>query len=274
MKAHIFIVCSLFVLPSLSGMQKHTQEESNENLISAAYRGDFRCVKLILGFGADVNYQQPNPPCQTPLLAAAYNARTELCKYLIERRANVNAVDINGDSPLMHTIKAKGLLAFKILIEAGANPNLINNKGKTALIIANDYAQPAAIDTLLLLALYTPSPNKVQNSRARIITTLLSLKKLLFPRDISALIISYLGLDVARILVASKSHHTKFPVSLLRRAERELPRLTIEQIKRQIELASHNKPESIKRKNLLQIESFEEKYGAIIRKGIARRFGK
>ncbi len=273
-KTYIFITCSLFLLPSLSGMQSYTQKELNEKVVAAAYRGDSSCVKGLLGLRADVNYQQPNPPFYTPLLAAAYEARAELCKYLIEQRANVNAVDANGDSPLMHTIKAKVLLAFKILIEAGANPNQINKKGKTALILASHCAHHKAIGILLPLALYTPPANKVQNSRARIITALLSLKKLSFPRDVSTLIISYLGSDVARILVASTAYHTKFPVSLLNRAKREFTRLTIQQIKHQIELASRNEPEFIKRNHLLQVDSFEEKYGAIIREGIARRFGK
>jgi len=274
MKAPLFITCSLFLLPSLSGMQQYTLAELNEKLVAAAYRGDSRCVKIMLGLRADVNYKQFDSPYRTPLIAAACEARTELCKYLIEQRANVNAVDADGDTPLMHTIKAKGLLAFKLLMQAGANPNFSNKKGKTALILASHYAHPAALEILLPLALYTPPASKIKNSRARIITALLSLKKLSFPRDVSCLIISYLGSDVARILVASAAHPPKLPISLLRQAEKELPRLTIQQIKHQIELASRNEHESTKRKNLLQVDSFEEKYGAIIREAIAKRFGK
>jgi hypothetical protein len=255
-------------------MQQYTLKESNEKLVSAAYRGDSRCVKIMLGLRADVNYKQLNSPYRTPLIAAACEARTELCKYLIEQRANVNDVDADGDTPLMHTIKAKGLLAFKLLIQAGANPNLVNKKGKSALILASHYAHPAALEILLPLALYTPTASKIKNSRARIITALLSLKKLSFPRDVSCLIISYLGFDLARILVANMARHTKFPVCLRIQAEKELPRLTLQQIKHQIEFASRNEDESIRRKNLLQVDSFEEKYGAIIREAIAKRFGK
>lgn len=274
MKAPIFITCSLFALPSLSGMQEYTPEKLNEELVSAAYRGDLRCVKIFICLRADVNYQQHDNPRYTPLLAAACDARTELCKFLIERHANVNAIDENGNTPLMHTIKAKGLYAFKALLEAGANPNLINKKGKTALILASHYAHPVALELLLPLAIYTPPAPVMQRTHARIITIILSLKRLSFSKDIRELIISYLDLDVARLVVANMAREIKFPVLLLNQARRKLPQLTIEQIKNQIKQTNQNLSDQNIRKNLLQVDSFEEKYGAIIREGIAKRFGK
>lgn len=53
---------------------------------------------------------------------------------LIEKRANVNAVDENGFSSLMYGVGEESIIG--LLIENGANANAVNADNNTALIIA------------------------------------------------------------------------------------------------------------------------------------------
>lgn len=276
MKACVILTFSFLVLPSYSMQIKeellsyNPVQQINQKLLNAASSGDFERVKWWLAAGADINYQEPAKHAYTPLLAASFDARTEICKFLIENKANVNVTDNRGNTPLMYTVKAKGLFAFNALLDAGADPNRINKKGNSALIWASHYfMHPPAVDILLPRALYVPPIEKVKKSRMRILSTLLYFNKS-YIKDVILLIISYLGSDVARLVVTNMDHRSKFPAILLVRAQRELTRLTIKQIKAQLRKASENR--ALSRDPLLNAETFEEKYREIIREGITKRF--
>jgi hypothetical protein len=60
---------------------------------------------------------------------------------LIELGANINLQDINGDTALIIAVRNGSLDIVYDLIDAGADPNLKNNDGKTALDIAADEDQ-------------------------------------------------------------------------------------------------------------------------------------
>lgn len=88
---------------------------------------------------------------QTPLHVAAMQAQLEAVKLLLEAGANPNAVDKKGNTPLM--IAASGLAGdaerewhtVDCLLRAGADPSRRNHEGKTA----TDISEKSRINTTL-----------------------------------------------------------------------------------------------------------------------------
>lgn len=74
----------------------------------------------------------------TPLGVHARHGRGELCEQLVNARADVNAADVHGDSPLIVAVE-RGLHAIvACLLAAGADASIKNRKGKTALTVQPD----------------------------------------------------------------------------------------------------------------------------------------
>jgi len=92
-------------------------------------------VKLLLEAKADVN--AVNSRGETPLMLCSDIKSMEL---LIKNGANINAVDKVGKTTLIHSINGYGSdahLKIKILLNAKANPDIQDNEGKTALMVAS-----------------------------------------------------------------------------------------------------------------------------------------
>jgi len=101
-----------------------------------------KVIKLLIEKGADVNKTSNNEKGEntglTLLMLASLRQNADLVKLLLDNNADVNAVDIEGDTAL--TCAAARAYAspylkkvVDLLIASGANINLINNNGKTAL---------------------------------------------------------------------------------------------------------------------------------------------
>jgi hypothetical protein len=77
----------------------------------------------------------------TPLISAVNSDNVEIAKLLIDAGADLNVQDIRGNTALLRTLstpytnEAKTEIA-KLLIDAGADLNVRNKKGKTALMLA------------------------------------------------------------------------------------------------------------------------------------------
>jgi ankyrin repeat protein len=85
-------------------------------------------AKLLLARGADINSKG------YPVLnSAVYEKRKDLCEFLIQRGANVNAKDMWGQTSLYLAIRNDDLDIVNILIANGADINAQNDRGQTAL---------------------------------------------------------------------------------------------------------------------------------------------
>jgi ankyrin repeat protein len=108
-------------------------------LLYAARRGCAECAELLIKAGADVNLTDPDGV--TPLLLASLNFSFDTAALLVKHGADVDRWDIWGRSPLyaavdMNTLpisgradrptldKTSGTELIRILLDAGANPNL------------------------------------------------------------------------------------------------------------------------------------------------------
>ena len=89
----------LLALAATVTMTSHVHAAA-EDLLVAAKAGDLAAVRQILERGADVNARDVNK--ETPLHDAAARGKTEVAALLIEKGAKVNARDVNQETPLHH----------------------------------------------------------------------------------------------------------------------------------------------------------------------------
>lgn len=107
-------------------------EIGNQNLLSwATTHIEPDLVKALIN--AKVDFRKLNPNKSTPLFGT-YDP--ELITLLIQKGVNINAQDDLGNTALIYAIQNGYPQAIKILLAAGANPNLKNKWKKTASDIA------------------------------------------------------------------------------------------------------------------------------------------
>lgn len=106
-------------------------------LMFAARSGNSKIVQELIKSTASVNAAQTggdNEIGRTPLHhAVTRKNNADILRILIDNRADVNAIDENGKTPLMVASFYGELEAVKLLVEAGADVRQKSNSGKTAL---------------------------------------------------------------------------------------------------------------------------------------------
>lgn len=108
-------------------------------LVYAAREGCLDCVRLLVEAGADLDAGDAENV--TPLLTAVINMHFDAAKYLVEAGANVNKWSLRGENPIYSAVdvntlphggypdrpstdETSSLDMIRILLQAGANPNL------------------------------------------------------------------------------------------------------------------------------------------------------
>jgi len=110
-------------------------DANNQNLLTIAIvNNNLNCSKILINLGLDVN--ESDSSGLTYLHLAAKNNNSAIAKLLIEKDADVDAVS-QGNTPLHLAVRdRKALATVDMLIQAGADVNAKNSKGKTVLKIA------------------------------------------------------------------------------------------------------------------------------------------
>ena len=129
-------------------------DEGTTALMAASSGGNAEVVKLLLDKGANVNIKTNTGT--TALITASSGGYAEIVKLLLDKGADVNIKTNEGITALMETsnggyskkvIFGKAPTAaserecievVKLLLAKGADINVKNNKGETALMIAKD----------------------------------------------------------------------------------------------------------------------------------------
>ena len=104
-------------------------------------------ISLLVQYGADPDTSRGETQT-SPLSQAAYSANLDLMRVLLEAGANPNIQDSNGATPIMGAIAVGSVEAAAMLLDAGASPNLPNKAGFNAI---NQCAQYGDVDILDLL---------------------------------------------------------------------------------------------------------------------------
>eukprot|EP00397_Hematodinium_sp_SG-2012_P002987 GEMP01002995.1.p1 GENE.GEMP01002995.1~~GEMP01002995.1.p1 ORF type:complete len:931 (+),score=204.87 GEMP01002995.1:94-2886(+) len=107
----------------------------NTPLSLAIDAGNKYYINALLAARADVNTKHPQG---TPLLSVAISTAIpdddeDIIECLIRGRANVNALDRFGRTPLIEAAARKNIAAVNALIEVRANVNMADSAGRTAL---------------------------------------------------------------------------------------------------------------------------------------------
>ncbi|KAL6845788.1 hypothetical protein ACP4OV_024363 [Aristida adscensionis] len=114
----------------------------NHNLCSplmmACALRSLKCLRLLVQAGADVNFTTPYG--QTALMDTITLCLPDVDKFKLEIETNPNSPGKALDASLANVIK--------FLLEAGADPNIPNEHGKTPIMIAAAWGQRALVEIL------------------------------------------------------------------------------------------------------------------------------
>lgn len=164
------------------GINPNAQNEDGRTpLISAAARGDHGIVSLLVQRGADINVKDKkgytalfhaieamyedvamvllDQPALDPdgrglngvtaLMSYAWRDRKDAVEKLLQRGADVNAQDNDGDAALHGVAKSGNVEILDLLLAKGADPNLKNKLGGTPLMWAAVFGNEDAAARLL-----------------------------------------------------------------------------------------------------------------------------
>jgi ankyrin repeat protein len=124
-------------------------------LMMAAKKGRNKVIKILVNNGADVNVLNSCGgtayKCDgTALILASYFGNKKTVKILINNGADVNAQQFSrGWTPLITAIAWRQPNIVKLLLDAGADPDIQCKRGMTALAIASEHLDPEIVKLLI-----------------------------------------------------------------------------------------------------------------------------
>lgn len=134
--------------PSPSEVTAVPSEERDKALIQSAFDGDLAKVQALLKKGASVDATAPKN--RTALIWAATNGHTAVVQALCDAGANVNVQDGDGHTALMFAVKGSHLATAEFLLENGADVNIQSKKQRiSALIVAAAIGNIEVVQLLL-----------------------------------------------------------------------------------------------------------------------------
>ena len=113
-----------------AGYSANSMDKDAVSLLQwCAYYGDVSAMKLLLAKGAQMQSLGDN----VGLNAASFHGHWRLCKFLLERGADVNATEADTGETALHaalsqTNRLAHNLVVKVLLAHGANPNCTTKK--------------------------------------------------------------------------------------------------------------------------------------------------
>ena len=115
------------------GAHLECKNEKYSALYTAIHHERLETVDILLDAGAKVNFASPDAK-HTPLHVAVQKHKTlDYITRLLDRGADINAVDKNGLTPLHFSAFVDNVKAAEYLLSRGADPNLLSAKGNSAL---------------------------------------------------------------------------------------------------------------------------------------------
>lgn len=142
----LLIVATLLAASSVRVTQADDKPIATD-LITAIRNGDQTAIRSLLDKGADLNGRDSNG--NTPLILAAFYAEPECVELLIKRGADVNAANKSGATALMRAVTNER--KTRSLLQAGAKVSVrTTDYGNTPLLLASRRVNSSPIVKLLL----------------------------------------------------------------------------------------------------------------------------
>lgn len=144
------------VTAATDGVAQLTLKEDKYPLHKAAWQGNSAKCQRLLEAKAPVDEQDKNK--NTPLHLAAHRNHPNICKLLIDvGKANIEAKDADGHTPLRAAYENNSHEALTVLIERRANTKTLNELRKLTIIVSPLVAEeecPGANGTTAVLKFY------------------------------------------------------------------------------------------------------------------------
>jgi ankyrin repeat protein len=118
---------------------------------------DFDLAELLIDRGLDINSKDQNG---IDILYAVINLRTkdkETMRFLLRHGANPNNMEGAIDTPLHNAINWSAFKLIKLLLDYGADPNIIDSRGRTARDFASGFISDPNLEMVKLLDSYDTS---------------------------------------------------------------------------------------------------------------------
>jgi ankyrin repeat protein len=157
------------------GADVNSTEAYYTPLAAATLRGHLDVVKLLLAKGADPNLSGRGDR-QTPVLVAVNPVsrravHDEILRVLIEAKADVNAVNKEGDTPLTLAVESRRAATVKMLLDAGASV-AVQNRNKESpfrLVTTQGYAPEEHLLQQIAVGLLEHSSSIGEEDAARLL---------------------------------------------------------------------------------------------------------
>ncbi len=161
-------------------------------IVAAATLGNYAAVEELILLGADVN--APNAETKdTALIRSLYNGHTDIAQRLVYSGANINAVNNYNHSPLyialeknnipmidlfltsgvkegitknylFRAVSLKNETGAMAMLKGGIDPNVVNDKGNTPLIISASLGDRVIVEDLMAYRADVNAANKDGNT--------------------------------------------------------------------------------------------------------------
>ena len=133
-------------------------------LMLAAIQNQLELAQALIERGADINRKG-----WTPLHYAATRGHRDMMRLLLDHDAYIDSESDNGTTPLMMAAYYAPPLAVKLLLEAGADPTLVNQGNASALDLAlsADHQQSAFYIRAFTEAWFIENPIKEEQQEEK-----------------------------------------------------------------------------------------------------------
>lgn len=118
-------------------------EQGYTPLVLATYYGNYNTMKLLIEYGASINYSSSQG---TALCGAAYKGDSTATNILLRNNANPNIGDQNGTTPLLFATLFSHTEVAILLCSKGALPSIADNEGLTPVKCAEQLKNDKLIE--------------------------------------------------------------------------------------------------------------------------------
>jgi hypothetical protein len=113
---------------------KMTDGSSWTVLMIASSAGQKEMVEKFTKGGRNPKIDDKDPTGLQAISIAAFRGHAEICKILLDKKADVNAKDEDGETPLMKAAAQGYIEVVKLLLASGADPDAEDSKTKMSAI--------------------------------------------------------------------------------------------------------------------------------------------